>query len=256
MNFSWKGVYDFCHKWGIFDWLIVIIALVAGLLYEYDPFPDDFQEYIISEVSEQLKTSTVSYDLLCIINFGIGGVIVIILWFFHAHDSTTSRALAGYYFSLSFTIFVSTILKKYVARPRPDSIALCGGDGGFQACKKVLDPGQLANQFYSFPSGHAAETMATCTYISLMLSDIWIEPSMISAYIKFSPILFAFLIGASRIWDRAHHVDDVVMGFVLGGIIGFFTYKNFYKGLEEEKRKEKLMNLDTSAAAISMRGYV
>ena len=263
----------FCHfikRFAILDWIAVFISLGIGLFFDKLQLPDDFATSFFSEIDQPTKIITIPYNYLCILTFGIGAFITIIVWVSHqgSINSTLSKCLASYYFSICFTIFIECGLKLIVGRPRPDSLSLCGNDGfSYQKCQKVLDPYSLTDQFSSFPSGHAAEAMSVGVFLSLLLHKIFVSfyqanlsqaqhqpyyiddkstdtfdqhhraffvPTLVS-FATFLPILFSILIGFSRIWDRAHHVDDVIMGLVLGGIIGYMSFSAFNNAINEEQ---------------------
>ena len=128
---------------------------------------------------------------------------------------------------------------------------VCGGDGSYLQCSTVLSGASLYDQFFSFPSGHASESMAAAIFIAHLITEIWPSGSMFAAMLKLAPIVWSLFVGASRIWDRAHHVDDVLAGFLLGGIIGFFTFRTFKIGVAVEQKKGGAAPTDTSASQFS-----
>jgi len=89
-------------------------------------------------------------------------------------------------------------LKLGFARPRPDLVSHL-----------------VAVNSYSFPSGHA--TMATVTYLTLgvLLARIQ-ERLRMKLYLLCVAILFAFLVGISRIYLGVHWPSDVIAGWCLG----------------------------------------
>lgn len=250
-----SNVWAFIKKWAIIDWIIAIICTISGNLIERILYKSTFKAFFNTDITSPIRTTTLSYPNLCAITFGIGGVVVFILWSFHSFDHRISWVLSHYYFSVGFTILISTLLKRYVGRPRPDTQTLCGGTGSFQDCIKVLSPELLQDQFYSFPSGHAAESMASAFYISLIINELLGNGPAWTVVFKFSPIFASLFIGVSRIVDRAHHVDDVVMGFIIGGVIAIYSYKSFNRMIEEEKFEIKRILQTESTTAASMSGY-
>lgn len=254
-----KKIKQIIHIFAIWDWLAVIITLSAGLGIGYFSFADDYEAFINSDINNPLKTSTVPYPYLCSITFGVGSFITLAIWLIHKPSTTAIRVVASYYFSITFTILISCGIKRLVGRPRPDTLTLCGGDGSYQTCKQVLSKGTLSDQFQSFPSGHAAESMACAMFISLLLNEIWNMNNMFGAMFKFSPICLSLFVGISRIWDRAHHVEDVVAGFLIGGLIAYFSFSSLIKGIkEEEDPNGNPLGNDTSAStsSIPMKNYV
>lgn len=254
-----KKIKQILHFFAIWDWLAVFITLGLGLGIGYFSFPDDYEAFISSDINNPLRTSTVPYPYLCSITFGVGAIATLALWMMHQPKLNSIRVLASYYFSITFTIFISCGIKRLVGRPRPDTLTLCGGDGSYKSCKQVLSKVSLSDQFQSFPSGHAAESMACAMFISLLLNEIWNFNNMFGALLKFSPICLSLFVGVSRIWDRAHHVEDVVAGFLIGGIIAYYTFSSMIKGIKEENnKKDDPLKNDTSAStsSIPMNSYV
>lgn len=77
---------------------------------------------------------------------------------------------------------------------------------------------------YGYYSGHAANTAAVAFLIISLLGNNykWLIPVM---------IMYTFLSGYSRIYLGVHFPLDVITGFTIGGISGFFAgklYKKFY----------------------------
>jgi undecaprenyl-diphosphatase len=85
------------------------------------------------------------------------------------------------------------ILKRLVARPRP-----CDPSGRSLALAPLPDP-------FSFPSGHAAASMAVAGTVSLHAPML--APGL---------LITAVLVAASRVTLRVHHPTDVLAGAALG----------------------------------------
>lgn len=249
MNFA--DIYFILKKFSFFDWLAAAAFLTAGIMIEGMAFKDDFSAFITSDINNPKRSTTIPYNFLCIYTFGVGAFITICIWSMFHRDYTLSSVLASYYFALSFTLFVSSCIKHLVGRPRPDTVAVCGLDGSYLACSGVLSGSQLYDQFHSFPSGHAAEAMAVGIFMTLLISDVWVSGSMISAMLKMAPVIWALFVGVSRIWDRAHHVDDVIAGLFLGAVVGFFTFKTFKVGVSIDMKKPPSAPAETSASQFS-----
>ena len=95
--------------------------------------------------------------------------------------------------ALSLSHIAVQVLKRAVARPRP-----CDATGRPLALIDLPDP-------FSFPSGHAAASMAVAGAISV--SSPLAAPALLS---------LAALIAYSRVALRVHHVGDVIAGAALG----------------------------------------
>ena len=151
-----------------------------------------------------------------------------------------NKLLVAYYFAISCNMCLSGGLKRFVGRPRPDTMTICGGDGSFSRCKETMSGSSLSDQFFSFPSGHSAEAMASLFFLSMFISDVWPENSMLILVLRLFPISLALFIGASRIWDRKHHVDDVVAGLFLGAVVSGFVYSVYKQKPKSQAKTDTL----------------
>ena len=241
-------IHKILYEYSIYDWIVVILVLLIGLKIDFSTFSDDFEPYFNTDINQPKRTTTIPYNYLCIITFGVGAFLVFVVWSSRKFDKSISSVLAAYYFTISFTIFVTCIIKKLVGRPRPDTVAVCGGQGSYHDCIKIVSKSRITDQFFSFPSGHAAEAMAPSMFMTLLFVEIWKSSSMISMSIKFLPIIFALIVSISRIIDRAHHVDDVVIGLFIGGLIGFITFLTFIQKYHTNEKHE----MTDSSSIVSM----
>jgi undecaprenyl-diphosphatase len=93
---------------------------------------------------------------------------------------------------------LSTILKQYFERPRPDLVT------------HAVDVSSA-----SFPSGHAM--LSTVTYLTLaaLLTRLQLTPAA-KAYLMLSAVGFSVLIGISRIYLGVHWPTDVIAGWSVG----------------------------------------
>lgn len=71
---------------------------------------------------------------------------------------------------------------------------------------------------YGFFSAHAASTMAAAFYVGNILKPYykWVFPFL---------IIWAVLVGYSRIYIGVHYPGDVFVGMIIGGLLGFGFYK-------------------------------
>lgn len=74
---------------------------------------------------------------------------------------------------------------------------------------------------FSFFSGHAANSMATMTFIYLILRKYYKYTFLIFLY----PLIFAY----SRIYLGVHFPTDIITGYTFGAIFGYLFYKLYEK---------------------------
>lgn len=109
---------------------------------------------------------------------------------------------------------VSNMVKIASGRTRPGYQGAQPGWYGF------LDPERNAiatSKFGSFPSSHTAVAAAFFGVTMLARRGCWCTMCL--------PMLLAGLVGFSRVYIRAHHLSDVVVGFVLGIGVAFLLVR-------------------------------
>lgn len=81
---------------------------------------------------------------------------------------------------------------------------------------------------FSFFSGHAANSMATMTFVFLI----------IKRHYRFAFLLFLFplIFAYSRIYLGLHYPLDILTGYFFGAIFGFVAYKLFQKYVLKNSR--------------------
>ena len=101
-------------------------------------------------------------------------------------------------FGLALLAVIVLAIKFLIRRPRPA--------GDFGQVYRVTDP-------HSFPSGHAARAMAIASMFST-LGNFWL--TVIA-------LLWAILVGYSRVALALHYVSDVVVGWLIGLVSGWLA---------------------------------
>lgn len=168
-------------------------------------------ELIISGVNLFAKTATI------VPIFFVSLVVSFVLW------RKKQKLLA---FWMSTNVFVVSglgfILKHSVARTRPNVE-------------------QLAEKTsYSFPSGHSLLAMCLVCSIILIIQTIYPKQSKYYKSLKTALIIYALLIGLSRIYLRVHYPSDVIGGFLLS-----FSWVNLsYICLQRMYLNRKFSNSD------------
>lgn len=84
---------------------------------------------------------------------------------------------------------------------------------------------------FSFPSGHAINTMGVAVFLTLLLGGA--IPLM-----RWLPLAWSLLVGFSRIYLGVHFPSDVLAGFILGALWGWLWYQLARKLLNFLEKKE------------------
>nr|WP_314864534.1 phosphatase PAP2 family protein [uncultured Flavobacterium sp.] len=74
---------------------------------------------------------------------------------------------------------------------------------------------------FSFFSGHAANSMATMTFLFLLLKKYYRYAFLLFLF----PLIFAY----SRIYLGLHYPLDILTGYLVGATFGFIAYKLYQK---------------------------
>jgi undecaprenyl-diphosphatase len=74
---------------------------------------------------------------------------------------------------------------------------------------------------FSFFSGHAANSMATMTFLYLLLKKYYRYAFLVFLF----PLIFAY----SRIYLGLHYPLDILTGYVFGATFGYIAYKWYQK---------------------------
>lgn len=111
-----------------------------------------------------------------------------------------------------FSDQTANLFKNYFQRLRP-----CN-DESLQNLIRIVGNKSTS---YSFFSGHATNSMATATFVYLILKNQF----KLSYLVFVFPIIFAY----SRIYLGLHFPFDVITGYVFGAFYGILFYKIFKK---------------------------
>lgn len=142
------------------------------------------------------------------------------------------RLAFGMWIATMIAIMTTELVKGYVGRLRPSFAVRCLGHGppyDESTLSKVMhsdaecsasDKSRLRDGRRSFPSGHAALGFAGTTYAQLCLGRFAMRQGRGQAVISMCAgwvlMLFGIWVGASRVYDHAHHASDVAVGYVVG----------------------------------------
>ncbi|KAB1211244.1 putative lipid phosphate phosphatase 3, chloroplastic [Morella rubra] len=222
----------------VHDWLIVmLLVLIEIVLNSIHPFYRFVAKDMLTYLKYPLKSNTVPAWAVPIYSVMLPIAIFLFVYLRRRDVYDLHHAILGLLFSVLVTGVITDSLKDAVGRPRPDFFWRCFPDGrdvydtlGNVVChgaKNVVKEG-----YKSFPSGHTSWSFAGLGFLSLYLSG------KIKAFDRrghvaklcmvFLPLLFATLVGISRVDDYWHHWEDVFVGGLLGLTVATFCYLQFF----------------------------
>lgn len=239
------------QKFFIVDLILIIITLSVALSIRYSSLDTNAPLIILPSDPVSVAYESISYTIICITNFVIGPFVILFFYMSVRFDYKIFDLLYSYFFAITLTMLVTSIVGKSIRRPKPDTLSLCQGDGSILACSQYLSKSQIVQQFNSFPSYHTAEIMASAVFISLLFHYMTKSFSLLGAIFMVFPILFAIFVAVTRICDRQADISDVVAGMFIGGMMAVICFKNFKKSMkimsQAEKRK---LTVEQSASTV------
>lgn len=161
--------------------------------------------------------------------------------------------ILGLLLSVGAAFVITGALKNAIGKPRPDLLDRCRPkEGSFDApapsyglsthaiCTRKNNA-ILKDGFRSFPSGHSSTAFAGLFYLSLYLAakmhvldskgEVW------KTLVILIPVLGAALVAGSRIMDARHHPFDVISGSLLGILVAWGSYRQYFPPVSETWRK-------------------
>lgn len=153
----------------------------------------------------------------------------------------------GLILGLALTGSITQFTKITVGRPRPDIVDRCQplagavdptfGLSNYTICQQQ-DNGILRDGFRSFPSGHSSLSFAGLGFLAFYLAGklhLFDKRGHTGkAWLSFSPFAAAALVAISRTMDYRHHWHDVLVGSLLGTVLAYFSYRQYYPSLASE----------------------
>jgi len=160
--------------------------------------------------------------------------------------------------SLAFFVngIVTNIVKVYVGRPRPDFFKRCFPNGvvpsGQPSVSNLVCTGDsdlVLEGRKSFPSGHSSMAFCLFGWCSFYIAGkLHVFSSKGKGHswrflLAMIPLLFATCIAISRTSDYRHHWQDVSVGSILGLLIAYITYLQYYPRLSDSQSHVPLWKL-------------
>lgn len=127
-----------------------------------------------------------------------------------------------------------------MGRPRPDIINRCqpptdlvaNPQFGLTSWTVCTRTDLLKDGFRSFPSGHASFAWAGLWYMTLFVAGkmcIWDRKGYtLKSWLLLIPVVAASLVAISRTMDYRHHATDIIAGSILGILVAWYAYRQYY----------------------------
>lgn len=158
--------------------------------------------------------------------------------YWNLHVSCLSTLTAN-----SLQVFVVSILKNLVGKPRPDFISRCMPDynillptpsrtADVSICRNNARGRILQQGFQSYPSGHAAVVSTNFMMLFVLLAKnlkVFKSRDSISAFVYGVPIFMILLVNSTSVSDHRHFMGDVIAGDVIGLASSVASLGLYYK---------------------------
>ncbi|KAF8682273.1 Acid phosphatase-like protein [Rhizoctonia solani] len=151
----------------------------------------------------------------------------------------------GLLLGLGTTGSLTQVVKVTVGRPRPDLLDRCQPRANVQNAPvyglvtadvcTTDNHERLKDGFRSFFSGHSSLTFAGLGFLSFYLAGkmhLFDQRGHTGkAWISLAPLTGALLVAISRTMDYRHHWQDVLVGSIVGLVLSYFSYRQYYPSL-------------------------
>lgn len=156
-----------------------------------------FDIYFINLINKKMKNTYLDRFMYKITDYGgaVGTSKISLILFIVGYFFNTKMSLIGLktLISLAISQTIIQLIKVFVKRKRP-----------YEAVKEINTYGIIMKD-YSFPSGHTTASFTLFAIMFLNNSKFW-----------FFGLIFAVIIGLSRIYLGLHYPTDVVFGMFFG----------------------------------------
>ena len=194
--------------------ILVMFLLITGLFFAFARIASEvvegdmraFDHYIMlalrSPVDPSIPIGPRWFNTAMLDITAVGGTAVIsaIATFVAGYLAVTRKIGLALFVVLAVSggAILSTLLKSFFNRPRPDLVA------------RLVDVNSV-----SFPSGHAMNSAVIYLTLGVLLANTHTEPA-VRIYILSVAIILTLMIGFSRVYLGVHWPSDVLAGWAVG----------------------------------------
>ncbi|GMH15198.1 hypothetical protein Nepgr_017039 [Nepenthes gracilis] len=220
------------------DWFILLfLVFLEVILNVIHPFRRFVGKDMMTDLKYPLKSNTVPVWAVPLYAVLLPIAIFVIFYIRRRNVYDLHHAILGLLYSVLITAVITDAIKDAVGRPRPDFFWRCFPDGKdyYDHLGNVICHGKasvIREGHKSFPSGHSSWSFAGLGFLSLYLSGkikaFNRQGHVAKLCIIFLPLLAASLVAVSRVDDYWHHWTDVFAGGLIGLVVAFFCYLQFF----------------------------
>ncbi|KAJ7489846.1 phosphatidic acid phosphatase type 2/haloperoxidase [Mycena galericulata] len=232
------------------DWIITLA--LAAIFFSLDPIHGFRREFSLQDTSLHYTYAVheriPDYALYLIAVVSPVILQALINYFTIRSWWDLHNGLLGLILGLSIAGSVTQFTKLTVGRPRPDLLDRCQPRAGSvdplyglsnsSICTTSNDSAIMLDGFRSFPSGHASISFAGLGFLGFYLAGklhlFDHRGYAAKAWVSLVPFAGAALVAISRTMDNRHHWQDVLVGSILGTVVSYFTYRQYYPSLASE----------------------
>ncbi|KAF8311630.1 acid phosphatase/Vanadium-dependent haloperoxidase [Clavulina sp. PMI_390] len=232
------------------DWVLTILILVCFRLLSWThgywrqfSLTDESIQFPFTEHERIPNWGLAIIGLAPLVLMPLINVVTIRSWWDWHHS------WLGLVLSLAITGVLTQAVKVTVGRPRPDLIARCmpkegavnGSPFGLVGASICTQTNMimLRDGFRSFWSGHASMSFAGLGFLSWYLAGklhlFDRRGHTFKAWLALTPLFGAMMVAISRTMDNRHHWHDVTVGSLVGLVISYFAYRQYYPPLSVEE---------------------